>query len=166
MRLLLIVLLTTLLPLAALATGSDHHNTTTNNTNVAASQSSADADARSNSDASSKSSAEVDSHDTYEAAASSASIYLEGCNQGAAAQGVGFGVALGGESRVCQLLRVAEAARSFGQLHEANRAVRQAFIEAGVYPDEQPPLARATRWLRRNISEPLVDWIPFVGQGA
>lgn len=162
MRLLLIVLIAILLPLAASANGGggDHHNTTTNNSNESS------ADARSNSDASSKASAEIDSHDTYEAAASSASIYLEGCNQGAAAQGLGFGVALGGESRVCQLLRVAEAARSFGQLHEANRAVRQAFIEAGVYPDEQPPLARATRWLRRNISEPLVDWIPFVGQGA
>lgn len=139
--------------------------------NGGSSDSSSTSSSSSTSNSDSSSGASVDSHDSYkgddyEAAASSASIFLEGCNQGAAAQGMSFGLALGGESRICQLLRVAAAAQALGMHYEASIAVRQAFEEAGVRPGEQPLLSRASRWLRRQVVQPLFGWLPFVGNGA
>jgi len=113
----------------------------------------------------------VDSHDVvhgddYEAAASSAAVYLVGCGTGASAQGMGFGAALGAESRVCQLLRVAAAEQALGMHFEAARTVRQALAEingGAELPSESGPLVRASRWFRFQVIQPLFGWLPVVG---
>jgi len=104
-----------------------------------------------------------------DAPASTAAVFLTGCQQGAAAQGMGFGAGLGGESRVCQLLRLAAAHQALGMHFEAARLVRQAAAEvnggAGV-ADEAPFTVRASRFLRLKVVEPLFGWLPFIGHAA
>jgi hypothetical protein len=107
--------------------------------------------------------------DDVEAAASSASVYLSGCQQGVAAQGLGFGASAGAESRVCQLLRLAAAHAALGQRYEAMRLVRQATQEVnggGYTPEEAPFLARVSRGLRRHVVAPLFSWLPFIGHSV
>lgn len=151
-----ILLALAFLPVTAHANGSEHHNSdvTVENDN--------------------RSEVDVDSHDVYrgddyEASAASAMLYLNGCGQGASAQGVGFGAALGGESRVCQLLRVAAAHQALGMHYEASVIVRQAIAEingGGVRPEEGAPLARLSRFLRFHLVQPLFGWLPFVGHAV
>lgn len=138
--------------MAAHATGSNHHNTNTS----AQAQASAKADANSDSR-------------IGDSSYTSLSLALSGCQQGAGASGMGFGATLGAESRVCQLLRLAAAHQALGQPYEAMRLVRQATEEmngGGYTPEEAPPLARISRWFRRNVTAPLFGWLPFIGQAA
>lgn len=103
--------------------------------------------------------------DDVEAAAASANVYLSGCQQGAAAQGLGLGASLGGESRVCQLLRLAAAHQALGQPYEAMVLVRQATLElngGGATPNESTPAFKVSRWLRFNVVAAF-GWLPFVG---
>lgn len=162
------------------ANGSVHHNNNTTNNNTTNNQGGQGGngvgigvgvghggDARSSSTAVSGASNSLDQD--YEAAASSAAVYLSGCQQGVAAQGVGFGASTGGESRVCQILRLAAAHAALGQPYEAMRLVRQATEEmngGGYTPQEAPPLAKASRWFRRNLVAPLFSWLPFVGHSV
>lgn len=172
--LLLVVIVLGLLALTtpAHANGSNHHNggdvdVRVENDNRSSSSSRADSNASARADAD----VDIDSHDTYkgddyEAAASSAAIYLEGCNQGAAGQAMSFGVALGGESRFCQYLRLAEAHRAAGQPYEGMRYLRLAAAElngGAMYPHEAPITQRISRWVRFNVTQPLLGWLPIIG---
>ncbi len=88
-------------------------------------------------------------------------LVLTGCQQGAGTAGGGFGATLGGESRVCQLLRVAAAHQALGMHFEAERLVREAAREV----NDEGALARASRAVGRFLRA-LVAPIPFVGHAA
>lgn len=104
--------------------------------------------------------------ETYEGG--SVSLYLTGCQQGTGAYGGGFGGSIGGESRVCQILRVAAAHQALGMHYEAAQLIRQAARElnGGAELDREAPVdVKASTWLGRRVRA-WVGWLPFIGHAA
>ena len=105
---------------------------------------------------------------TNEYYATSIGLALQGCQQGAGASGAGFGATLGGESRICQILRVAAAHQALGMHFEASRLVRDAARELNGGAEvsaEAPFYVRASRALGRYLRA-IVEPLPFIGHAA
>jgi hypothetical protein len=87
-------------------------------------------------------------------------LYLTDCQRGVI--GATFGI--GGESRVCELLRIAMAANELGQTDMARTALEEALREARLIDTNR--MARLSRWIYRNITQPAFGILPFVGKDA
>ena len=92
-------------------------------------------------------------------------VYISVCGAAVSAGG-GSGVSgsvVSGESRVCEILRVAAALDAIGE-REAARAL---VLSARDLVDPKATLAqRASLWLRQWFFEPAFDLIPWVGSAA
>jgi hypothetical protein len=133
--------------------GSVHHNTTVNvegggEVNAAGGSASTSTD--------------------VDASASSAAVFLTGCQQGAAAQGLGFGAALGAESALCQRLRLVAAYQALGMHFQAAQELRAAAREMNdgrALEDGQAPDRAFFGWVGYRLRN-LFRALPFVGHAA
>jgi hypothetical protein len=92
-------------------------------------------------------------------------VYVSVCGTavgGMSSSGVSGNV-VSGESRICEILRVAAALDSIGE-HESARALVLSARDL-VDPDATYP-QRAAFWTRQHILDPLFDLLPWIGTSA